>query len=243
MALAAVAALLLFAARPAAADLPELSDPGTFQDVPLATALPAPTTVKFVPAALGNRMFVALKSGVVLAYDQPQDPNPIQVIDLSAEVHDFWDRGLLGMALDPGFNESGGTMYLLYARDAAVGGSAPRWGDDCPSPPGADEDGCVISGKLVQRARSGAGRADRPVHTIIQDQWCQQFPSHSVGTVAFGPDGMLYVSAGEGANFNAPDWGQYGDPSVNPCHDPYVPSNQDAVRGRRAARAGRRDRR
>ena len=232
MALAAVAALLLFAARPAAADLPELSDPGTFQDVPLATALPAPTTVKFVPTALGNRMFVALKSGVVLAYDQPQDPNPIQVIDLSAEVHDFWDRGLLGMALSPGFNESGGTMYLLYARDAAIGGNAPRWGDDCPSPPGADEDGCVISGKLVQRAdRARWASPTGPVHTIIQDQWCQQFPSHSVGTVAFGPDGMLYVSAGEGANFNAPDWGQYGYPSVNPCHDPYVPSNQDASEG------------
>jgi glucose/arabinose dehydrogenase len=222
---------MLVVARPAVADLPEVSDDSTFQDVPLATGLTAPTTVKFVPTALGNRMFVALKSGVVLAYDQPQDPNPIQVLDLSTEVHDFWDRGLLGMALSPGFNESGGTMYLLYARDAAIGGAAPRWGDTCPSPPGADENGCVISGKLVSVPIGALGSPSGPVRTIIQDQWCQQFPSHSVGAVAFGQDGMLYVSAGEGANFNAPDWGQYGYPSVNPCHDPYVPSDSDASEG------------
>src|SRR5206468_8353059 len=61
--------------------------------------------------------------------------------------------------------------------------------------------------------------------------WCQQFPSHSIGTVAFGGDGKLYVSAGEGAGSAAAgdDWGQLGGtlPSTanpvtpaNPCHDP-----------------------
>ena len=61
------------------------------------------------------------------------------------------------------------------------------------------------------------------VKTLIQDEWCQQFPSHSVGTVAFGPDGMLYAGAGEGASFMEYDWGQLpgvkGFPA-NPCGDP-----------------------
>jgi glucose/arabinose dehydrogenase len=230
-ALAATLALALSAAVPAAADLPQPVDTDTFQDVPLASNLAAPTAVRFVPTALGNRMFVALKSGVVLAYDEPNDPNPIQVLDLTTEVHDFWDRGLLGMALAPGFNESGGDMYLLYARDAAIGGAPPRWGDTCPSPPGADENGCVISGKLVRVHIGPLVAPDAPVQTLIQDQWCQQFPSHSVGTVAFGPDGMLYVSAGEGANFNGPDWGQFGYPSVNPCHDPYDAAHPEQSEG------------
>ncbi len=55
-------------------------------------------------------------------------------------------------------------------------------------------------------------------HVLIED-WCQQYPSHSVGTVDFGPDGALYASAGDGASFNFTDYGQDGSP-VNPCGDP-----------------------
>jgi len=57
-----------------------------------------------------------------------------------------------------------------------------------------------------------------PEEVLIED-WCQQFPSHSIGDLRFGPDGALYVSGGEGANFNTEDYGQYGDP-LNPCGDP-----------------------
>ena len=54
---------------------------------------------------------------------------------------------------------------------------------------------------------------------LIQDQWCQQFPSHSIGDLHFGVDGALYVSAGEGASFNGTDYGQAGTPP-NFCGDP-----------------------
>src|SRR5690349_997513 len=167
-AVGAVLALLLLGAGPAAADLPTPVDPSTFQDVTLAHSLTAPTVVKFAPNGLGTRMFIALKSGIVLAYDQPDDPNPTQVLDLGTEVDDFWDRGLLGMTLSPGFNESGGYMYLLYARDAAIGGTPPRWKDACPSPPGAEEGGCVISGKLVRVPIGALGSPTGPVQTLIQ---------------------------------------------------------------------------
>ena len=53
---------------------------------------------------------------------------------------------------------------------------------------------------------------------LIED-WCQQYPSHSVGDVGFGADGALYVSGGDGASFNFMDYGQDGSP-VNPCGDP-----------------------
>ena len=46
--------------------------------------------------------------------------------------------------------------------------------------------------------------------TLISDQWCQQFPSHSIGDLNFGPDGDLYASAGDGASFNYADYGQSG---------------------------------
>ena len=55
---------------------------------------------------------------------------------------------------------------------------------------------------------------------LIRD-WCQQYPSHSVGELQFGADGALYVSAGDGASFTTVDYGQLpsGGP-INPCGDP-----------------------
>ena len=78
--------------------------------------------------------------------------------DLSTKVHDFWDRGLLGLALDPQFTTGRPFVYALYTHDAAIGGTAPRWGDDCPTPPGATGDGCVVSGRL---SKLSGGRPSR----------------------------------------------------------------------------------
>jgi glucose/arabinose dehydrogenase len=62
---------------------------------------------------------------------------------------------------------------------------------------------------------------------LINAEWCQQFTSHSIGHLAFGPDGDLYVSGGEGANYlDRVDIGNYGGTlsntptPVNPCGDP-----------------------
>jgi PKD repeat protein len=54
---------------------------------------------------------------------------------------------------------------------------------------------------------------------VLVEDWCQQYPSHSIGTVDFGPDGALYASGGDGASFNFADYGQDGAP-LNPCGDP-----------------------
>ena len=53
---------------------------------------------------------------------------------------------------------------------------------------------------------------------LIED-WCQQYPSHSIGDLEFGADGALYVTGGDGASFNYADYGQSGNPR-NPCGDP-----------------------
>src|SRR4051812_5469820 len=185
LATAIAATLATLAIHPAAAvaATPLVPVDPHFQDEVLLEHLDSPVAVRFAPPPDG-RIFVAEKSGMVEAFDGPGDTTPTLVADLRDEVQDFWDRGLLGMALDPGF-ATNGRVYLLYTRDKPIGGEGPpHWGDTCPDPPGATEDGCVVSGALVRMTVDALGLGT-DLTPLLQEQWCQQFPSHSVGTVAF----------------------------------------------------------
>lgn len=190
-----------------------LATPG-FVETTVLQGLKLPTVVRF---ASDGRIFVGEKGGKIWVFDDLNDATPTLFADLSARVHDFWDRGLLGLTLDPGFPQQP-YVYVLYAYDGDPGGASPKWGDQCPTPPGATADGCVISGRLSRFSANGnvAG-----AETVLLEGWRQQYPSHSIGQVEFGPDGALYASGGDGASFNFVDYGQDGNP-LNPLGDPPV---------------------
>ena len=193
--------------------------PSGFAETTAFSGLTNPTVVRF---AADGRVFVAEKSGLIKVFSSLADTTPTTFADLRTQVHNFWDRGLLGMALHPDFPVNP-SVYVLYAHDAAIGGTAPRWGtagttsDPCPTPPGATDDGCVISGRLSRL--QAAGDVMTGGEQVLVEDWCQQYPSHSIGSLAFGADGALYVTGGDGASFNFTDYGQDGSP-VNPCGDP-----------------------
>ncbi len=65
-----------------------------------------------------------------------------------------------------------------------------------------------------------------PKEKELLQGWCQQFSSHSIGELQFGTEGALYVSGGDGANFESvPDYGQLGtSPYENACGDPPSPA-------------------
>ena len=193
--------------------------PPDFRESTVVAPLAQATSFKFAP---DGRVFVAEKSGLIKVFDSVSDTTPATFADLRTQVHDYWDRGLLGLVLDPSFPAKP-YVYVYYVYNAAIGGTAPRWptidgtSDDCPTPPGPTDNGCVVSGR-VSRLQA-AGNVMTGSEKVLVEDWCQQFPSHSGGGMGFGADGALYVSGGEGAAFNKTDWGQYGDP-LNPCGDP-----------------------
>jgi glucose/arabinose dehydrogenase len=213
--LAASSLVALHSPQPAAA----ASLPPGFQEEIVFSGLTEPTAVRFSP---DGRVFVAEKSGLIKVFDNLTDTTPTVFVDLRTQVHNFWDRGLLGLALPPNF-PTNPYVYVLYTFDAAIGGNAPRWGsvggtsDGCPTPPGATADGCVVAGRLSRLQASGNVAVGS--EQVLIEGWCQQYPSHSIGSLAFGADGALYVSGGDGASFNFVDYGQDGSP-VNPCGDP-----------------------
>jgi glucose/arabinose dehydrogenase len=195
--------------------------PSGFQESVIFTGLVNPTVVRF---ASDGRVFVAEKRGVIKVFDSLTDTTPTVFADLNVNVYNFWDRGLLGMALAPNFPFDP-SVYVLYTYDHELGSTAPapRWGtpgvysDPCPTPPGATADGCVVSGRLSRL--QAAGNTMTGSEQVLIEDWCQQYPSHSIGSLEFGPDGALYASGGDGASFNFVDYGQDGMP-LNPCGDP-----------------------
>src|SRR5262245_55239221 len=167
--------------------------PAGFEESTILSGLTLPTAVRFAP---DGRIFVAEKGGLIKIFDGPGDTTPAILADLSTQVHDFWDRGLLGMTLDPDY-ATNGRVYVLYTRNEEPGTTTmPRWPDGCPTPPGATADGCVVTGTLSRL--DSAGNETK----LIAKDYCQQYPSHSTGSLVFGGDGMLYASAGDGASFN-----------------------------------------
>ncbi len=197
------------------------------------SGLQQPVATRFAP---DGRVYIAEKSGIVKVFDSPSDTGADIALDLRTQVQSYSDRGLLGLALDPRFADGRPYLYTLFTYDREPFGgntSMPRWGDTCPTPPGANDDGCVVSARLVRfdvdrttgRAQVGTAKVLLDGVGGAQGGWCNQFPSHAIGTIEFGADGMLYAGSGDGASYNAVDYGQFGGSTPdsptpkNPCND------------------------
>ena len=172
-----------------------------FDEEPIVSGLTLPMTAAWAP---DGRMFIAEKAGIVKVV-VPGSSTATPILDITTEVYNRDDRGLLGLALDSDF-ESNGYMYLLYVHDtqpllpdlerAAVSRLARVHVDNANN---------VTDMTVLLGTETDCVSATFPgvEYEAANDLDClpAEGTSHAIGTVVAAPDGTLYVGNGDASSF------------------------------------------
>ena len=159
----------------------------------VASGLTAPVMLTHAGDGSG-RLFVVDQVGLirVIENDVLLEEPFLDVSSVMVDVNEGFDeRGLLGLAFHPEYPQNG-RFFIRYSK--------PRAGD--PSEPCNDPEsfipGCH-SAVLAEYSVDGTdpNRADPLSEIILLEVDEPQF-NHNGGHVAFGPDGLLYLSLGDG---------------------------------------------
>jgi glucose/arabinose dehydrogenase len=195
------------AEAPAAQIQPRSSLLPNFTQELVAGGFNSPTGIAFLP---DGRVLVAEKHGIVKGIKNGS-VLPAPFIDISTEVNDYWDHGLLGIAADPNF-ATNNFVYLLYTYE------------DNP----AQFNGSKTA--RLTRVTANGDTASPFTETVllgtVTGSSCNLFApgsdclvsdgvTHSIGSVRFAPDGTMFITIGDGANFNTVDNNAYRAQDLN----------------------------
>lgn len=98
--------------------------PAGFTDTAVITGRNQPTSVTFAP---NGQVLVTEKGGKIYSYASLSDTSPTLVADLSTQVDNYWDRGLLGLAVPPSY-PTDNHLYVLYTPTTPRSAARPRSG-------------------------------------------------------------------------------------------------------------------
>jgi glucose/arabinose dehydrogenase len=163
----------------------------------IANGFISPLTVAESPDGT-RRLFVVDQAGQVwiIANGQKLNQPFIDVKDKMVPLRPGYDeRGLLSMAFHPDYKQNG-KFYLFYTAPPPPGGPTVQTGNT--GLPMTWNNTTRIS---EFRVSSDPNMADNNSEKIILEEPHPQF-NHNGGTIAFGPDGYLYISIGDGGNKN-----------------------------------------
>ena len=193
--------------------------PGFTESVPIG-GLTQPTAVRFAP---DGRVFVAEKSGLIKVFDALDDTLADRL--RRPARRDSTTSGTAGCSAWRSTRSSrpsrSSTSRTATTRQSAgrrrSGANLATRRTRAPPRPDRSATDAWLSGR-ISRLTADEDRVVGPEQVLVED-FCQQFPIHSMGSLAFGPDGSLYAAAGDAAHPNNVDYGEYGSP-LNPCGDP-----------------------
>ena len=120
-----------------------------------------------------DRLFVVEQNGIIKILNPDGTVNSTPFLDISSQVSCCGERGLLGLAFHPDY-QNNGYFYVNYTNNS---------GDTQVS--------------RFSVSSSNADIADENSELPIID-YNQPNSNHNGGCLAFGPDGYLYISSGDG---------------------------------------------
>ena len=132
-----------------------------------------------------NRLFVGTQQGVIHVMPNRQDVREMKTfLDIESSVvysDEQNEEGLLGVAFHPDYRENGVFFVYYTTTDAPLTSVVSRFRVSSDDPNRADR------------------QSEEELMRIKQPYW-----NHNGGTLAFGPDGYLYIGLGDGGKFNDP---------------------------------------
>ena len=144
-----------------------------------------------------NRLFVVDQVGKVWIIDKNNQKTATPFIDVSSKMVSLMpgydERGLLGLAFHPNF-QSNGKFYLYYTAPPHAGGPTVDAGNT-----GLPKTWNNLSRISEFTVSGNPDQANMGSEKVILEIDQPQF-NHEGGTIAFGPDGYLYISIGDGGN-------------------------------------------
>jgi len=158
---------------------PSFPDPAAFDWVPVISGLELPVDIQNANDGTG-RLFIVEKRGRILILQNNQLlPQPF--LDIRSEVDSKAnEQGLLGLAFHPNYAQNG-TFFIYYIN--------------------------LNGNSVVARLNVSA---DNPNLADLASEVdllhvSQPFTNHNGGSLAFGPDGYLYIGLGDGGSKGDPD--------------------------------------
>lgn len=129
----------------------------------------------YVTTAPGDRerIFVTERDSGLVRISRNGTTNPTPFLDVGSRIIAGGERGLLGLAFHPNYQQNG-YVYVSYTRAG---------------------DGASI---LERFQRSTPDVADPNSGTVMYGPVAQPNTNHNGGGIQFGPDGYLYVGLGDG---------------------------------------------
>jgi glucose/arabinose dehydrogenase len=133
-----------------------------------------PTAMEFAP---GGRLFVAEQRGTLRVVKA--DGTLATFLDISGRVDSRGERGLLGVAFDPGFSNNH-HVYLYFTREATA---------NTPT-----------HNQVIRVTANGNRAVVGSEKHIFRPDNLSRAQNHNGGAIHFGEDGKLYVAVGDNAN-------------------------------------------
>lgn len=159
---------------------------------PIASGLVSPIGLVAVPDG-SNRLFIIDQIGKIWIVDATGNQLTTPFLDVTSKMvrlsPGYDERGLLGLAFHPDY-ETNGRFFIYYTLPPRAGGPTPAttWNN--------------LSRISEYRVSGGNPNvADMGSEKVILQMDDPQ-SNHNGGTIAFGPDGYLYIAIGDGGGAN-----------------------------------------